>query len=199
MDSVADSVVFISRERMSQRQFADWINGPEARDCAHYELLDGFVVREPPAAWPHGEIAATILAKLSTHVRQRQLGRVFDSSQGFELPSGDTLEPDISFVSEERWAAGSPERGKFLQLVPDFVIEVLSPGTAALDRNEKKRIYAINGVREYWLVDDATRSITRFVRGAREFDPPEVFAETQDIDSPTAVGFEFKVADVFPE
>ncbi len=41
-------------------------------------------------------------------MRSRGLGRVFDSSQGFALPSKDTVEPDTAFVSSERWAAGPP-------------------------------------------------------------------------------------------
>jgi Uma2 family endonuclease len=92
-------------------------------------------------------------------VKQRRNGKVLDSSQGFELPSGDTVEPDHSFVSNERWdAAPAPKLGEFLKVVPDLVVEVLSQKTASQDRGEKKAIYERNGVREYWLVDPRARA-----------------------------------------
>ena len=37
--------------------------------------------------------------------------------------------------------------------VPDFVLEVASPSTAAKDRKEKKALYRRLGVGEYWLYD----------------------------------------------
>jgi Uma2 family endonuclease len=89
------------------------------------------------------------------------VGLSFDSSQGFALPSGDTVAPDAAFVSRERWDTGPPpSRGEFLRVVPDVVFEILSPSTKSRDRGEKKAIYERNGVREYWLVDtDADRMI----------------------------------------
>ena len=40
------------------------------------------------------------------------LGKVFGSSTGYNLPSGDTLEPDVSFVSGEtrQTALSHPKR-----------------------------------------------------------------------------------------
>ena len=79
---------------------------------------------------------------------------------GFDLPSGDTLEPDVSFVSRERLAAvPRPIPDHFLRLVPELVVEVLSRGGARRDREEKGSIYAKNGVLEYWIVDPARARI----------------------------------------
>ena len=52
-----------------------------------------------------------------------------------------------------------PPRGPFLTLAPDWVCEVLSPSTAALDRVRKPRIYAREGVGHLWLVDPAARTL----------------------------------------
>jgi Uma2 family endonuclease len=43
--------------------------------------------------------------------------------------------------------------------VPDLIVEILSPSTSRRDRVEKRRIYARNGVREYWLVDEPRREV----------------------------------------
>jgi Uma2 family endonuclease len=157
-------LTFESRESVTQAEFADWIRS--VRDDNHYELLHGRVVMEPPAGWPHGRIEARIVARLDAFAEAQRSGLVFGSSQGFELPSGDTVEPDVAFVSAARWTrAPKPRPGKFLRVVPDLIVEILSPGTASRDRGEKKGIYESNGVREYWLVDPRAERVKRFALG----------------------------------
>lgn len=84
----------------------------------------------PPAGWPHAPVGTNILVPLGTFVRTHKLGLVLDSSAGYNLPSGDTVEPDISFISKERLAAGpAPQTGKFLRIVPHLAMKILSPAT----------------------------------------------------------------------
>jgi Uma2 family endonuclease len=154
---------FESIQTISQPEFAAWVAQQE--DGRHRcELLNGRVVMNPPAGYPHGRIEGRAVFLLSSHVDANALGVVFGSSQGFELPTGDTVEPDASFVTTARWdAAPPPEHGAFLRIVPDLVVEILSPGpTAARDRGEKKAIYERAGVREYWIVDPLARTATIF-------------------------------------
>lgn len=47
----------------------------------------------------------------------------------------------------------------FLTLAPDWVLEVLSPSTASIDRVSKARIYAREGVRWLWFIDPLARTI----------------------------------------
>jgi Uma2 family endonuclease len=93
----------------------------------------------PPAGWGHSEIEARIIRVLGDFVASHQLGKVFGSSTGYDLPSGDTLEPDASFITFERWEKG-PQVGpaQFLKIVPSLVAEILSPATAQRDRVEKR-------------------------------------------------------------
>src|SRR5437899_920763 len=120
---------FESTETMTQAEFADWVARHDD-GLHHFELLNGRVVMNPPAGYPHGRTGSNLQFLINTHVRKHNLGLVFDSSQGFDLPSGDTVEPDHSFVSWEHWkAAPPPEAGSFLRVVPDLVAEVLSPGS----------------------------------------------------------------------
>lgn len=46
---------------------------------------------------------------------------------------------------------------------PDLVAEVLSPSTAKNDRGYKKDLYEAAGVRKYWIVDPAIRSIEAYL------------------------------------
>ena len=47
----------------------------------------------------------------------------------------------------------------YFTLAPDWVCEVLSPSTEALDRGTKLRIYAREGVAHAWLVDPLPQSL----------------------------------------
>lgn len=164
---------FRSEERFTQAEFLDWLHERPSSDINHYELLGGHIVMTPPAGYPHSPIAARIVAAMLEHVSARRLGIVNESSAGFDLPSGDTVEPDISFISSATLAAGPrPEPGRSYRLVPDLVVEIASRATARRDRTEKKRIYERNGVAEYWIVDPVRRNVTVFRLTGATFSSP---------------------------
>jgi Uma2 family endonuclease len=187
-------LTFESCETLTQEEFASWT--ATVKDDRRYELLSGRVVMEPPASWPHGRIETALVTALHRFVCDRALGSVLGSSQGFELPSGDTVQPDATFVSNESWEGAPPQHDEFLQVVPDLVVEILSPGNASRDRGEKKQIYERNGVREYWLVDPRTRQVTRFVRRGERFDRGIVFGTEDDVISEVLPGLRIPVEDL---
>lgn len=158
---MAAETAFRSEERFDQRTFRRWLDARPRSDVNHYELLDGRIVMTPPAGWPHASIEVAISARLNEYVRANKLGMVLGSSAGYDLPSGDTLEPDVSFISAERFDAGpKPATGRFVRIVPNLVVEILSKATARYDRTEKKKTYERNGVDEYWIVDPGRREVT---------------------------------------
>ena len=167
---------FVSTEAFTQDEFEEWLAELPQEDTNRYELLNGSLVMSPPATWPHANNGARIVRELGNCAAQNQSGEVFDSSAGYRLPSGDTLEPDVSFISTARLQSGPlPEQGKFLAIVPDLVVEILSPATAKRDRTEKKDIYERNGVDEYWLVDTDRRDVTLFCLVNGRYGTPLLF------------------------
>jgi Uma2 family endonuclease len=191
--------IFRSSETFSQHEFARWVETLPPGDLHHYELLNGSIVREPPAGYPHGEVAGKLLYLCQRFVAPRKLGRVFDSSQGFALPSGDTVEPDVSFVSAARWEAlPKPVRG-YPRVAPELVFEVLSPSTRKLDEIEKKAIYARNGVLEYVLVDPEARTLVQMVAGSSGYDRGVTLSEREIYRSSVLAGLEIAVGDMMAE
>lgn len=183
---------FESLEGMTQEAFAEWIERHEPLGVARYELLNGRIVMTPPAGYPHGGLGVRIARAISDHAGD---GLVFESSQGYALPSGDTVGPDVTFVSRSRWEAGpKPAVGEFIRIVPDLVVEILSPSTSSRDRGEKKAIYERNGVRELWLVDPRARRIVRFVLADGRFDLGQGFDEDERITSTVLPGLDAPVA-----
>ena len=191
---------FESITTMDQASFADWVESRPAHDDHHYELLNRRVVMMPPAGWPHGNVEGRLLRRMGNVAEPSGSGLVFGSSQGFELPTGDTVEPDASFVSMTRWRAAAPHvPGKFLRLVPDLVLEILSQSTAVRDRGEKKAIYATAGVREYWLVDPRARTLTVFALELARFDAGRMLGEHEPWESHTLPGLSLCLADLLFE
>ena len=190
---------FRSDERFTQDEFRRWLDERPSSDINHYELIGGRIVMTPPAGWPHGRIGAQLVRYIHEAASAARLGIVLDSSAGFDLPSGDTVEPDISFVSNERLAAGPPpERGKFLRIVPTLVVEIASRSTARRDRTEKKDVYAQNGVAEYWIVDPDARSVTVHVLRDDGYDTGRAFTSGR-VESPALPAVDVIVEDLFAE
>jgi Uma2 family endonuclease len=79
--------------------------------------------------------------------------------EGDDPEDVDTLvEPDICVVCDPSKLDDMGCKG-----APDLVIEVLSPSTIRHDRFTKFNLYQRAGVREYWIVDPAGKSIQVFI------------------------------------
>lgn len=74
--------------------------------------------------------------------------------------AGHVLVPDLAGWRRVRLPA-LPETAWF-ELAPDWVCEILSPGTARVDRVEKLPIYAGLGVAHAWLVDPELRLLEAY-------------------------------------
>ena len=68
------------------------------------------------------------------------------------------LEPDISVICDPSKLDDIGCKG-----APDLVMEILSPSTQRHDKLTKFNLYQQAGVREYWIVDPASKSVQVFV------------------------------------
>ena len=84
---------------------------------------------------------------------------------------------------------------KRVEVVPSFVIEILSPGSAALDAITKRELYEKNGVSEYWIVDPETRSIAQLVLRKKHYVLTEL-GESDVIKGAVLSGFEMTVGEL---
>jgi Uma2 family endonuclease len=57
--------------------------------------------------------------------------------------------------------------------VPDLVVEILSPSTAATDTTLKKQLYERTGVAEYWIADPDNQRLEcyRIIDGVYRLEP----------------------------
>jgi hypothetical protein len=133
------SALDLARLPATQDEFEAWCDRLDGSELGRFEFLYGCVVAEPTAGWPHGRLDVTLARRLMSHVDDAGLGLVFGSSQGFALPSGDTVAPDAAVVLRETWeAAPPPILGRFLTVVPDLSSRCSHhpPGAATSGRSE---------------------------------------------------------------
>lgn len=79
-----------------------------------------------------------------------------------ELRLGDEIRaPDLAGWRLERYE--EPEDNP-IELVPDWICEVLSPSTARTDRIEKMPLYAAHGVHYLWIIDPSMRTLEVYRR-----------------------------------
>ena len=72
----------------------------------------------------------------------------------------DILVPDLAGWRRERMPAVPDDA--YFTLAPDWVCEILSPSTRKLDLEEKRPIYARQGIGHLWLVDPSARTLEAF-------------------------------------
>lgn len=78
-------------------------------------------------------------------------GKAYVAPVDVRLDDENVVQPDDLLLLPNSLC--QPVGTRFLSGPPDLIAEVLSPGTARLDRRDKFRLYERFGVREYWIIE----------------------------------------------
>ncbi len=127
------------------------------------ELVDEQLVGEEDVGAEHDIIGAWVIRILGNWLAQRG-GFVGMSDTRFGVSRTRGRKPDVYAY----FAGRKPPRRGLVTHPPDIMVEVVSPTPrdARRDRIEKMREYAAFGVRFYWLVDPALRTVEIHELGA---------------------------------
>ena len=144
-----------------------------ARDAAplgeRWELVGGEVLVTPSPHWTHQRIVVRLIVLIDAYVRAHSFGELFASPLDVKLEPGLVLQPDLLVVP-----AGELRRRSDVVRRLLIAAEVVSPSSARFDRVKKRPHYQRHRVSEYWIVDDASRTIERWTP---DDDRPEILAE----------------------
>ena len=167
-----------------------------ADEYPRYELLEGELIEIVSPTSRHQRILQRLFRKLDEHCQAHGLGEVFVAPLDVILAPNLAVQPDILFISAARRADLIGER---ITGAPDLVVEILSPATSARDLNQKRKLYARHGVKEYWIVDpeDDTIEVQRLQGSV--LSTLAIFEKGQRLTSPTLEGLEAAVEQVFAE
>ena len=120
-------------------------------DGKRAELIDGRIYYMSPPSRKHqrilGEIYATIREYIKSNNGPCEVDiapfAVFLNENDFNY-----VEPDISVICDRNKLTEKGCTG-----APDWIIEIVSPGSRTMDYYKKLFKYRTAGVREYWIVD----------------------------------------------
>jgi Uma2 family endonuclease len=142
-----------------QRRPATYADLAAVPDHLVAEIIDGNLHTTPRPAPRHADASSGLGGALRGPFDRGRGGpggwRILDEP---ELHLGhDVLVPDLAGWRRDRLPR-LPEEAYFT-LPPDWLCEVVSPSTAALDRVKKLTIYARERVPHAWLVDPLARTL----------------------------------------
>jgi len=140
--------------------YADLRDTPD--DGNRYEIIDGELIVSAAPLVVHQWFLYLLSRRFGDHVDSRKLGRVLFAPIDVLFSTGDTVQPDLTFIRKDRL----PLVGTALMRgTPDILLEVLSPSTRDRDLGIKFALYESQDVPEYWIADPEIPELILFVLG----------------------------------
>ena len=121
------------------------------------ELINGIVYDMAPPSRLHQEIVMNLSAEIRDYIKINHGScKVYPAPFAVFLNKDNKtyVEPDISVICDK---SKLDDRG--CNGAPDWIIEVVSPGTKRMDYGIKLFQYRTAGVREYWIVNPLNRTV----------------------------------------
>ncbi len=115
------------------------------------ELIDGEIYYMAPPTRKHQRILGELFAVIREHINQNNGKCEVDIAPFAVFLNNDDInyvEPDISVICDPEKLTDRGCLG-----APDWIIEIVSPGSRRMDYYTKLFKYRTAGVREYWIVD----------------------------------------------
>ena len=165
-------------------------------DLNTYELFEGELSVAKAPSLKHQEIIGNFVTILNSYLWQNPIGQIW-VTPGVIFDEYNSAIPDVVFISKDR----IPQIASGIHIVgaPDLAIEVLSPGTENIRRDQivKRQTYARFGVKEYWVVEPVVEVIEISRLQENVLASAGVFRNEDKIESPLLPDLSFAVKDLF--
>jgi Uma2 family endonuclease len=128
-------------------------------DLGPCELVRGEIIPMSPTSWKHGDYVTEAAARLRDFVRPRKLGRVLTGEVGiYTRRDPDNVRgADVVFISAERLSRVQSE--SYLDVAPELVVEVISPGNTWREMRDKIDEYFGIDVERVWIVEPERQQV----------------------------------------
>lgn len=162
-----------------------------------YEIIDGelFMTRAP--RWSHQQLAGNICTEINRSAQTIAVGRAV-MTPGIIFSEADNVIPDVVWASYARLEVLLNE-AEHLTGAPELIVEVLSPGAdnERRDREVKLKLYANQGVQEYWIADRQLQQVQVYRRQGATLKLVATLLANDEMTSPLLPGFNCLVATFF--
>lgn len=176
--------------------YADLLAYPED---VKTEIFDGELHVQPSALPRHSRAQRTL---------SRFVGGPFDDDTNGPEGWWILLEMDVRFDAHNivrpdlsgwrRPRLPDPWDTRPIDVVPDWICEVLSPSTEKLDRVRKQQLYARHGVPYYWIVNPEARTLEAYVLDGANWRVAGAYDDADVARIPPFDAIELPVGQLFP-
>lgn len=177
--------VSVPLEAFTLEGFRRWSRSREFPEHGQVFFLDGeiFIDMSPERLDTHNKVKTEITRLIATMVQDRDAGNLYsDRARVVHKDANIANEPDALFASWDTLESGrcqqvpsKSKEGDYVELegTPDWVLEIVSPGSKKKDTLTLRQKYHRAGVAEYWLVDARGRQLSFqiLVRGESAYLP----------------------------
>lgn len=153
-------------------------------DGERAELIDGHIYYMTPPNRKHQRLTVELSTLINNYIKSNNGSCEVDIAPFAVFLNEDDknyVEPDISVICDSKKLNAKGCLG-----APDWIIEIVSPGSRRMDYFIKLFKYRTAGVREYWIVDSDKNRITVYTFDS---DCVEEYAFTDNIPSGIYPGF----------
>jgi Uma2 family endonuclease len=174
-------------------------------DGTSAEIVNGVFLMSPRPRVRHGAAQGALLAELSSRFGRR-------ARDGGVAPPAEWLfviEPELraerafsrlipDVAGWRRSTTGWPDPDAALvELMPEWVAEVLSPGSEQTDRGAKLDLYGVLGVGFVWLLDPVARTVEVCANDRGRMLRETVFAPHERLDACPFEGLDIETSTLF--
>ncbi len=126
-----------------------------------YEILDGVRHWMPNPTVRHQDILFNIAVAFKAFARSSGEGRMVVAACNVLIDYAPlkTRQPDVLFISHERFGSRNPLDPSALDPAPELVVEILSPSDTKSVLSGKLRDYRRVAVRECWVVNTEAQTV----------------------------------------
>jgi Uma2 family endonuclease len=155
----------------------------------------GEIVIVPPAGYDSDYQNLDCASQLKVWSKRDGRGKASGCSVQFFLPDGSAMSPDAAWLSNERHAGlTNKQRRQFPPVVPEFIVEVMSPSDRLRAAQRKMQQWIDNGVELGWLVDSDNRCVYVYRQG---HEMRKVLNESQIEGEGPVEGFVLDLTDIW--
>ncbi len=183
----------IAREVMSYEAYLK-----EGETNWRYDIIDGVRVDMPSPNARHQRIAQKITRLLEDYeVRGLGLTLAAPCDVQITLFPLRTRQPDVLFITLERWGNRPLDAPPPIDAVPELVVEVVSDSDRQRVLNAKIADFCTIGVNECWIVRPEERNVTLVCLTPEGTETFATFGEDEEITSLALPDLTLAISDIF--
>ncbi len=200
------------RRVTKEEYWAKWYQNPYPRIDVSYEWINGILQAKPPSNHPQIKQYHWFLSLISLYTETYPIADLIHLNCGVSMtvpdpaqPSGEwdvVYKPDLGVIRHDNPAPWGAVGQYAFEGVCDICVEEISdasPEEVRRDTHEKKKGYAIAGVKEYYILDPEDRHM-RFYRLTDDRRYEEIEPDALGIlRSHVLPGFQFRRADLLKQ